>query len=123
MLVGVSYGAAVSAAPATSTLNGSANGRAVRVHRGAEIVVTLHSTYWSFDHVGGKALKSLGRPVYDPAPKGECVPGAGCGTVTARFRAESDGVTMIRAGRTSCGEALACAPSQRTFQVTVTVTR
>jgi hypothetical protein len=115
--------AAVAAATATRSLNESANHRAVKVKRGTMLLVTLHSTYWSFQALSGSALRAKGKPVTVPAPMGTCVPGGGCGTVTARFVAHADGSATISASRTSCGEALLCQPSQRTFTVKVKVTR
>jgi hypothetical protein len=66
-------------------------------------------------------LRALGAPKFAPAPVGTCVPGEGCGTVTETYRAIRDGSGAINAGRTTCGEALLCAPSQRTYTVRVVV--
>ncbi len=52
---------------------------------------------------------------------GHCVAGQGCGTVSATWTAVAAGTATVTAGRTVCGEALACGPGQRTYRVTVTV--
>jgi hypothetical protein len=102
------------------SLGSAANHGTVRVARGTRIVVTLHSTYWDFRALTGSALRRLGSPRYHSAV-GRCVPGAGCGTVTARFLAARDGTAAIHARRAACGEALACPPSMRRFDVRITV--
>ncbi|MHB8692373.1 MAG: hypothetical protein ACYDHH_14125 [Solirubrobacteraceae bacterium] len=114
--------AAVAASAATRSLSESANHHTVKVKKGTTLVVTLHSTYWAFNALSGRALRAKGKAVTTPAPMGTCVPGGGCGTVTARFVAHADGSATISASRTSCGEALLCQPSQRTYTVKVTVT-
>lgn len=62
------------------------NGRTVSLPVGAELAVTLAGTYWRFDAPSNPApvaveqLNVAGRP-----PAGHaCVPGQGCGTVSAR---------------------------------------
>ena len=121
-VAGAVVGSAVAASTATRSLSESANHHTVNVKKGTTLVVTLHSTYWTFNPLSGNALRAKGRPVTVPAPMGTCVPGGGCGTVTARFVAHADGSATISAGRTSCGEALLCQPSQRTYTVKVKVT-
>jgi hypothetical protein len=41
--------------------------------------------------------------------------------VTVRFTAVGKGTAELAAGRTTCGEALACGPGQGTYQVTIDV--
>jgi hypothetical protein len=123
----VAVGAAVlvataSATTATRNLSDGANHSTVRVAKGTTVAVTLHSTYWTFHASSGKALKAVGAPILAPAPIGTCVPGGGCGTVTARYRAVKTGSAAINASRVSCGEALACGPSNSTYVVHITVT-
>jgi hypothetical protein len=100
-----------------------ANGHTVRISRGGTIDVVLHSTYWKFSPLAGAGvLKPNGAPEVAASPAGSgCVPGGGCGTVTAAFTAIGDGVAEVRASRTSCGEALRCTPDQASFLVTVVV--
>ncbi|HEV3053625.1 MAG TPA: hypothetical protein VGX45_03145 [Solirubrobacteraceae bacterium] len=112
---------ALSAASPTRKLSDTSLHQTVHVSKGTELVVTLHSTYWTFNAPGGRVLTALGSPQVSPAPIGMCVPGQGCGTVTERYRAVKDGTGTINASRTTCGEALLCAPSQRTYAVRVVV--
>jgi hypothetical protein len=122
-VAGAVAASAVAAGTAPRSLSESANHHTVKVKKGTTLVVTLHTTYWAFNALSGRALRAKGKPVTVPAPMGTCVPGGGCGTVTARFVARADGSATISASRTSCGEALLCQPSQRTFTVKVKVTR
>jgi hypothetical protein len=96
------------------------NGRTVRLQMHDVVVVTLHSTYWTFGSLSSPAvLQPVGSPVYAPQRQG-CVPGQGCGTVTARFRVVAHGQSTITASRSSCGEALRCSPDQSSWRLTVT---
>ena len=98
------------------------NRHAVKIRRGQKLAVQLHNTYWRFAAPSTSALVAIGAPVYAPKLGGGCVPGEGCGTVTARFRAARTGSATIKATRQSCGEALRCRPGAGTFEVTVAVT-
>jgi hypothetical protein len=116
--------APVTAAPAPTTvsLSDQDSGRTVEVANGGTVTVVLHSTYWSFDPPSnGSVLQVSSAPTVAPAPPGQCVPGAGCGTVTVRYRAVGHGSAVIAANRTSCGEAMRCSPAQGTYRVTVVV--
>jgi hypothetical protein len=94
-------------------------GRTVAVRKGETISVTLGSTYWQFDPSSDPAvLRAIGEPVY---VRGKCAVGEGCGTVTQAFQALNTGTAVISARRTSCGEALACQPDQKSYTLTVTV--
>jgi hypothetical protein len=96
------------------------NGKTVAVAIGDHLVVTLNSTYWKID--GGSApalLRQEGDTAY--APSGNCVPGGGCGTATARFIAISAGRVRVTASRTSCGEAMGCTGGAGSFFVDVNV--
>jgi predicted secreted protein len=95
--------------------------RTVKIRRGQKLEVQLHNTYWRFAAPSTSALVAIGAPVYAPRLGGGCVPGAGCGTVTARFRAARTGTTTIKATRQSCGEALRCRPGQGAFEVAIAV--
>lgn len=105
------------------TLDEKDNGHTVRVSPGATIDVVLHSTYWTFAALAGTdVLRPSRAPSVAASPPGSgCVPGGGCGTVTAAFTAVGAGVVDIRATRTSCGEALRCSPDQASFAVTIVV--
>ena len=104
---------------ATLTYSEADNGRSVTVHRGDHLVVVLHSTYWSFDPISG-AVTADGSPTVAPQLQG-CVPGGGCGTVTARFTAVAAGTATIHAHRDSCGEAMRCTGTQGDWRLNVTV--
>ena len=106
--------------PPAVTLSESDNGRTAAVGRGAEVSVVLHSTYWSLWPPSGGAVEMLGSPVVATVASG-CRPGQGCGTVTGHYRARASGQSVLAAHRTICGEARACAPDQRDWQVTVAV--
>ena len=98
------------------------NGRTLSLHRGERLTLTLHSTYWSVDGSSAPAvLREIATPMAHPAPS-HCVPGQGCGTVTATFQAMRRGRADLTAHRTTCGEALQCAPTQRDLVVHVVVT-
>ena len=97
-------------------------GRAVTVAVGTRIRLVLHNVYWT---VGGSddaaVLAPVGAPVTSGAGPIACIPGSGCGTVTAVFDAVAPGRATISASRTSCGEALQCPPGAASFEVTVIV--
>jgi hypothetical protein len=96
------------------------NGKTVTVSLGARVVVTLHNTYWQFAALSASpVLTQAGSP--KTVPGGSCVPGAGCGTVVATYRALSRGVDVVKATRHLCGEMLICQPKQRTFRVLIKV--
>jgi hypothetical protein len=92
------------------------SGRRIPVHVGAVVQVVLDSTYWMFSTPASPVLRSLSAPV--SAPGTGCVAGAGCGTITARYRVTAAGIVELTARRTICGEALRCIPEQH-FSVTL----
>jgi hypothetical protein len=98
------------------------NGRTITLRRGSHLTLTLHSTYWSIKGSSNPAaLRELATPVTRPMPA-HCVPGQGCGTVGASFAALSSGSADVTASRTTCGEAMQCAPAQRDYVLHVVVT-
>ena len=107
--------------PGQVQLDEKANGTTVHVHFGDTVVVTLHSTYWSFLPTGQSLALQLFAPVAT-APAGNCRPGVGCGTVTATYNVGHVGTTVLRAHRDSCGEALRCIGTQGDWSVTVVAT-
>ncbi|MFC1438829.1 hypothetical protein ABUW04_11215 [Streptacidiphilus sp. N1-10] len=108
-------------AAATVTLDDRSPARTVTVTVGSTVDLVLHSTYWSaLRSSAPHTLQPIGAAVTSAAPG--CVPGQGCGTVTARFLAAAAGRVVLSATRTVCGEALPCAPGQRSFAVTVLIT-
>jgi hypothetical protein len=95
------------------------NGRTIGLASGAHLIVTLHSTYWSFAGISNSAvLQQVGQPNASP---GSCPPGIGCGQVTATFTAVGPGRADVTASRSSCGEALSCTGGAGSFRVTVVV--
>jgi hypothetical protein len=108
--------------PTTLHLDEHANHTAVSVTIGSTLVLTLGSTYWSgFTSSAPGVLATVASPQVSPGHT--CPPGGGCGTVQVVLHAAAPGTAQLTAGRTSCGEARACAPDQRTYTVNVTVTR
>jgi hypothetical protein len=119
-----SLAAVTSAAGATvRTVTESANGHVITVTPGSMVRVVLHNTYWTIASPHGGLLREVGPPVVAGSPPGTpgCVVGAGCGTVTALFRALAPGQLRLSASRTSCGEALACTPAQGRWSIVVRV--
>jgi hypothetical protein len=89
---------------------------------GATVKLVLHNTYWAVhDSPDPSVLAMAGQPVYSGAGAVKCIPGTGCGTVTATFKAVAPGSARISADRSSCGEALECTGGAGTFEVTVVV--
>lgn len=106
----------------TLTLDEKANGTTVHVHFGDTIVVTLHSTYWSFLPTGTVALQPFA-PVATVAGTNCGQPmGSGCGTVTATYNVGHVGTATLHAHRDSCGEALRCLGKDADWSVTVVAT-
>jgi hypothetical protein len=97
------------------------NGRIVVIHVGDRMSVALNSTYWSFGGTSDSAVLSFEGPAVVAASLSGCVPGGGCGSVTASFSARSPGVAGITAHRASCGEAMLCTGSAGSYRLTVTV--
>lgn len=102
-------------------LDEGARGTTVRVSTGTQLVVRLHSTYWSTP--AGSNPRVLGPGGGGTTVSGTCPPGRGCGLSSARFTALRPGTAHITARRHSCGEAMRCSPGQERYDVTVTVTR
>jgi hypothetical protein len=104
------------------TVSWADKGHTVRVARGARILLKLKNTYWEFQ--GSSApdvVRQIGREQTSPAPQGSCLPGIGCGTVTASFQAAGPGTAHLRAHRSTCGEALACTGGRGRYDVVIRV--
>ena len=95
-------------------------GHVVHVRLGGAVHWVLHSTYWTMGPLTGDVLV---RPMgaVSAGSSRSCVPGQGCGTVEAYFRAVARGRVTLSAHRISCGEALRCVGKQGSFSVTVIV--
>ncbi|HEV2639466.1 MAG TPA: hypothetical protein VGX23_30285 [Actinocrinis sp.] len=100
----------------------------VTVRSGQQVAVFLFSSYW-----GPVSNSAPGTLVAEPTPAslplpdvaGLCgstrVPGGGCGLFVHVFRAGRDGTAVLSGLRTSCGEAMACAPGQGSYRLTVII--
>jgi hypothetical protein len=112
----------VASAPAGAVqLSEADRGRTVPVRVGDEVTVVLHQTYWSMAPPSPSGpVRQTAATAVAPQLHG-CVPGGGCGTVTTSYVAAAPGSVTIAAHRQTCGEAKACAPDQRDWQVVVAV--
>lgn len=110
--------------PPVIVIRDNANGTMVAVAAGDRVELILSSSYW--DVAGSSAprvLRQDGPATLMPRPSScpENIPGLGCIPVQMRFTALADGKAVVKASRTSCGEALRCGPNQARFTVTVVV--
>lgn len=111
---------APSGQPASFRAGDDQNGTSMTLHPGQTLLVTLASTYWSFQGSSDtQVLAPVGAPVISPA---SCPPGGGCGTVAQEFRAVGSGTAQVTASRVTCGEAMRCVGASGQYQLTVTVT-
>jgi hypothetical protein len=85
--------------------------------------VILRSTYWQFaDPSNTDVLASQGPTVYATGDNCPPLPGTGCGTATATYRAQKPGSSTITATRAACNETLRCTPDDMQFRLDVKVT-
>ena len=124
---GLALAGPASAAPAhqrpTMVLRDNANGKIVTVRTGETVDLILASSYWRVSgSSSSRVLHQNGPSFLLPRPS-NCphIPGLGCTPIEVVFSARTAGHAWITASRTSCGEALACAPSQRYFRVKIIV--
>ena len=105
----------------------ASNQKTFQLHVGDTLNLKLDSTYWTLDPINGNKIQQLTDPVITPimpgpsAPAGCQLPGSGCGTITWKVKATKKGSAQIRATRTSCGEALKCAPQDAIYMVKIKV--
>jgi len=105
------------------TVRDTANGKWIWVNPGDRVELILGSSYW---HVQGssapRVLKQMGPTVVMPRPS-SCppIPGLGCAPVRTDFVALARGKAVIKASRTTCGEALACDAKDSHYTVTIAV--
>lgn len=125
-------GAAPAAPPAPHARGGklvivirdNANGTMVPIAAGDRVELILSSSYWN---VAGSSAPSVLRqdgpatPMPRPSSCPANIPGLGCIPIQMKFTALADGKAVIKASRTTCGEALRCRPDQTRFTVTVVV--
>jgi hypothetical protein len=111
-------------APRTVVISDQDNGHSVSLRAGERLELQLGSTYWQVDGSSNSGVlrQTAGTSVaVSPQIKG-CVPGEGCGTVTALFDAVAPGRADVSAERTTCGEAMSCTGNLGFYRVTVLVT-
>jgi len=112
------------ASPGALTVSSDhANGRTLHVKVGERLNLILSSAYWQVRGSSAPAvLRQDGAATPLPRPS-TCpkLPGLGCVPVRTTFLALAPGTAVISASRTTCGEALRCAASQRHFRVTIVV--
>jgi len=101
-------------------LSESANLHSEMAMVGQTITVTLHNTYWAYLKPSSSALTQQGSVTYALFP-GSCVPGAGCGRVVITYVAKRHGSVVLKASRTSCGEAMRCTGNNGRWSTTVVV--
>jgi hypothetical protein len=106
--------------PAIVAVTREMSGRRIAVRVGAVVQVALDSTYWMITTPNSGVVHALDAPT--SASHTGCVAGAGCGTVTVRYRVTAAGTAVLSAVRTLCGEALRCTPPQ-IFTVTLLATK
>jgi hypothetical protein len=108
--------------PSNLHVNEADNGHTVTVGVGSEITLELANTYWQVQASSDPAVLALvSGPTASGAGPSACLPGMGCGIVTATFRALTPGQATITASRTTCGEALLCTGSAGAYAVTIVV--
>jgi hypothetical protein len=110
--------------PRVIVMRDNANGRAVSVRAGDSIELILASSYWKVTGSSApRVVRQDGPTVLLPRPSScPAIPGLGCTPVRTSFTALSRGEAVIRASRTSCGEALRCGGRATRFTLTVVVT-
>lgn len=107
----------------TVVIGDNDRGHTVDVHKGDVIQLVLHSTYWQPALPMDGAVVAQGDVRRQAThTSARCVPGAGCGTVSATYVAERDGQTLLTATRATCGEAMRCVGDNGAYEVTVRVT-
>lgn len=89
---------------------------------GQKLTVTLNSTYWQFGSPSNISIVTPdGQAVAAACAAPPPYPGSGCGTVVQDYHGVRAGTAVLNASRNSCGEALACAPAQSSWKLTVLV--
>lgn len=99
------------------------NGQTINLAVGDKLVVVLASVYWQFNALDKTGILVTQGPsvVVASAPGHGCVPGAGCGTVTTRYKAAAAGQVDVVAKRTVCGEAMMCTSTNGNYRMHVVV--
>jgi hypothetical protein len=102
----------------------NANGTTLSLRVGDSVKLILASSYWNV--AGSSATRVLrqdGAAVLLPRPHScPAIPGLGCTPIRVVFTALSRGTAVVKASRTTCGEALRCVGKHATrFMLTVLV--
>jgi hypothetical protein len=113
----------VGGGPRTIVVRDDANGKTVQARVGDRIELVLSSTYWNVEGSSAPRVLRQDGPAEMLARPSDCpdIPGLGCTPERVDFTALRDGTAVIEASRTSCGEALSCAPNKTRFAVTMLV--
>jgi hypothetical protein len=110
------------ATPANIHVSEANNGQSISVAVGSGVTLQLANTYWQVQPSSDSAVLALvSGPIVSGAAPSACLPGMGCGTVTATFHALTPGQATITASRTTCGEALLCTGFAGAYEVTILV--
>jgi hypothetical protein len=111
--------------PKVIVVRDSANGKTVSVSVGDSLELILSSSYWNLSGSSASpVLRQDGATVLLARPK-SCpdIPGLGCTPIRTIFKAVTRGTAVIKASRSTCGEALRCTGKRATkFTLTVVVT-
>jgi hypothetical protein len=110
--------------PKVIVVRDGANGKTVSVGVGDTLKVILSSSYWNVSGSSASRVLRQDGPVVLLARPKDCpaIPGLGCTPIRVVFSALARGKAVIRARRTSCGEALRCVGKRATrFTLTVVV--
>ena len=117
-----SPGATPAASASNQRVDEADNGQTVTVTVGSFVTLQLGNTYWQVAASSDPAVLVLASgPTASGGGPSACLPGMGCGTVTAVFRAREPGHATVTASRTTCGEALLCTGSAGAYEVTIVV--
>ena len=104
----------------SATITQASNRGTVQIYKGGTANISLTSVNWKFPTMAPGPLVRIVGPLHLPH-MGNCVTGQGCGVTLATFHASKVGTAVIKATRSTCGEAMACAPNNRSWSVTVDV--
>lgn len=104
----------------SATITQTSNGGTVKIYKGGTLNVSLPSVNWKFPNMSTGVLARTAGPIYLPHA-GQCITGQGCGLTLATFHASGLGTAVLKATRSTCGEAMACAPNSRSWSVTIDV--
>lgn len=109
--------------PQVIAVHDNANGKTISARVGDTVELTLSSSYWNVAGSSApRVLRQDGSAVLLPRPS-DCpaIPGLGCVPIRVKFTALTSGTALIKAGRTTCGEALRCGKQATHFTLTVIV--